>query len=134
MSTEPAPGSQVEDPFALPAYTPCTDERLFALLMHLVPAILFATGRLPAVVPTVVRAVRGDQSRWVRAHAYEALNFQLTIIVFSVIGAVLSTVGVGVCLLMGMAAFAVIIGVVAGVKAYGSSAWRSPFCIRFLKV
>ncbi|GMU61587.1 MAG: hypothetical protein AMXMBFR34_33500 [Myxococcaceae bacterium] len=134
MRPEPPPTSQVEDPFSLPAYEPSTDERLFALLVHLLPAILYASVVLPILVPIIVIAAKGNESRWVKAHAYEALNFQLTIIIFSIIGIVLSVVGIGICMLLGMAAFAFIIGIIAGVKSYGGYAWRYPFCIRFLKL
>jgi uncharacterized Tic20 family protein len=47
---------------------------------------------------------------------------------------VLVFVGVGICMLLGMAVFAFVIGIIAGVKSYGGYAWRYPFCIRFLKL
>lgn len=132
MTNEPRT-SQVEDPFGLPAYTPNSDEKLFALLVHLLPAVLYASVLLPILVPIIVIATKGAESRWVRAHAYEALNFQLTIIIFAVIGIVLSVVGIGICLLIVMTVFAFVIGIIAGVKSYGGYAWRYPVCIRFLK-
>jgi uncharacterized Tic20 family protein len=133
MTNEAKTGEQLEDPFSLPAYAPSPDERLFALLVHLLPAIFYASLVLPIVVPIIVIATRGEKSRWVKAHAYEALNFQLTILIFSVVGVVLSVVGVGLCLIVPMAVFAFIIGIIAGVKSYGGFAWRYPLCIRFLK-
>ncbi|MEW6433029.1 MAG: DUF4870 domain-containing protein [Myxococcota bacterium] len=132
MTNEPQT-SQVEDPFGLPAYVPNGDEKLFALLVHLVPAVLYASVLLPILVPIIVIALKGAESRWVRAHAFEALNFQLTILIFSVIGIVLSVVGIGMCVLLVMAVFAFVIGIIAGVKAWGGWAWRYPLCIRFLK-
>jgi uncharacterized Tic20 family protein len=123
----------VEDQFGLPPYAPNTDEKLFALLVHLLPAVLYASVLLPILVPIIVIATKGGESRWVKAHAYEALNFQLTIVIFTVIGIVLSIVGIGICMLIVMAAFAFVIGIIAGVKSYGGYAWRYPLCIRFLK-
>lgn len=131
MTNEPQT-SQVEDPFGQPAYTPNADEKLFALLVHLLPAVLYASLLLPVLVPIIVIATKGAESRWVKTHAYEALNFQLTILIFGVVGLVLSIVGIGICLLIGMALFAFVIGIIAGVKSYGGQAWRYPFCIRFL--
>lgn len=133
MTNEPKTSEQVEDPFALPAYSPSSDEKLFALLVHLLPAVLYASVLLPIAVPIIVIATKGAESRWVKAHAYEALNFQLTIVIFAVIGIVLSVVGIGICLLIAMAVFAFVIGIIAGVKSYGGYAWRYPLCIRFLK-
>jgi uncharacterized Tic20 family protein len=133
MTNEPKTSGQLEDPFALPAYAPNSDEKLFALLVHLLPAILHTALVPPVVVPIIVIATKGAESRWVKAHAFEALNFQLTIIIFSVVGVVLSVVGVGLCLLVPMAVFAFVMGIIAGVKSYGGSAWRYPLCIRFLK-
>lgn len=131
MTNEPQT-SPVEDPFGQPAYTPNADEKLFALLVHLLPAVLYASLLLPVLVPIIVIATKGAESRWVKAHAYEALDFQLTILIFGVVGVVLSIVGIGICLLIGMALFAFVIGIIAGVKSYGGHAWRYPFCIRFL--
>jgi len=132
MTNEPPTGT-MEDAFGLPPYQPNTDEKLFALLVHLLPAVLYTSIVLSILVPIIVIATKGAESKWVRAHAYEALNFQLTILIFAVVGVVLSVVGIGICMLIAMAIFAFVIGIIAGVKSYGGYAWRYPFCIRFLK-
>jgi uncharacterized Tic20 family protein len=133
VTNEPQQAGQLEDPFGLPPYAPNTDERLFALLVHLLPALLYTSVVLPIAVPIIIIATKGAESRWVKAHAYEALNFQLTIVIFSVISLALVFFGIGICMLIAMAAFAFVIGIIAGVKSYGGYAWRYPICIRFLK-
>jgi uncharacterized Tic20 family protein len=115
-----------------PGAPPSSDERLFALLVHLVPAVLYASVVVPLLVPVVVIVTKGSESRWVRAQAFEALNFQLTYLVVSVLGYALSVIGIGFCLLGVAALFALIVGVIGGVKAYAGESWRYPLCIRFL--
>jgi len=93
------------------------------------------------IVPVVIWLLKKDQSAFISEHGKEAINFQINLSVWAVIcfivGFVLLFVIIGAFLLplafgvLGLAAL--ILGIVAGVKAYEGNHYRYPFIIRLLK-
>ena len=82
----PPPGGGPAGPPLPPA-----QERLWAMLAHLlsfVAAYLF----LGFVAPLIVLLVFGPRSAFVRAHAVESLNFNLTWLLYGIIAVILATV------------------------------------------
>jgi len=127
MTPETPPPAEQNDLYGLPGYTPTQEERTWVLLAHLSGIVVGFLGAL------VVMLTKGAESKWVRAHAVEALNFQLTLLIAYVVGFVGTFVFVGICLLAVAAIGSIILSVVAGVKGYGGGAYRYPATIRFIK-
>lgn len=78
-------------------------------------------------------AVKGNESKWVRAHAIESLNFSITLFIGYMIGLALTMVVIGFCALIALGAFAVVIHIIAAVKAYQGHPYQYPFAIRLIK-
>jgi hypothetical protein len=98
-------------------------------------ATFLSGGTLGWVPPLVAMTAKGSQSGLVRAHAVEALNFQLTWTVATLIAWVLTvcTLGLASPLLLITIAVGVIFGIVAGVKASNGDPYRYPVTVRAVK-
>lgn len=114
-------------PFDDPSYVPTDDEKTWGLLAH------GLTIMLGFLAPVLALAVKGNESKWVRAHAIEALNFHLLVFIVYMVGFVLSFVLVGLCILFPAMIAAIILAIVAGVSAFQGKPYRYPFSIRLIK-
>ena len=82
------------------------------------------------VAPLIAMLVQGPKSPLVRAHAVEALNFQITWAVVAVVGGVI-TCGFGFAFLIWIVP--VIFAVIAGVKANNGEPYSYPVTVRLIK-
>ncbi|MFO0594621.1 MAG: DUF4870 domain-containing protein [Myxococcaceae bacterium] len=124
----PAPGTPVTDPFALAGYKPSEEERLWAMLAHLGGLLGFSF-----LAPILALVVKGNTSRWVRAHAIESINFHLTALIVIAASFVGAMFVIGFCVLFPALIAVLVLGIIAAVKAWNGEAWRYPATIRFLK-
>lgn len=116
-----------DHPFNLPGYRPTDDEKTWGLIAHVSALVATFLG------PLIALAVKGNESKWVRAHAIEALNFNITIFIGYMICTALTFVVIGLCLLIPLGMVAVILSIIAGVKAFQGGAYRYPFALRLIK-
>lgn len=108
-------------------YTNVTsDEKTLAILSHLL-GIFFSF--IPALI---IYLSKKEQSAYVAAHAREALNFQLSVILFYILSGILVLLLVGLLLLPIVYFGALILAIVATIKANDNILYRYPFTIRFL--
>jgi uncharacterized Tic20 family protein len=121
------PPSQPDPYFAPqpPSMSP-PDEKLWATLVH-VGGIFF--GFLPALIGYLVLKDRGP---FVRAHTATALNFQLTMLIASVVGGVLTIIIVGFFILAAVWALTIIFSIIAAVKANQGQWYKYPLSIPFV--
>jgi len=108
----------------LPPVLPTQDEKTMALIAHIVTLVS------NFIAPLIIYLVKKDESTFVREHAKESLNFQLTIFIVAVI-LIISIVGI--LLLWIVAIYALALVVVATIKASEGKLYRYPFSIRFIK-
>lgn len=102
------------------------NERLLAILSH----VLTLIGGFLA--PLIIYLVKKDESAFVRDHAKESLNFQLTLMIAYIICFILIFIIIGILgfILVGLLQFVLVI--VATIKAADNKFYRYPFCIRFI--
>jgi uncharacterized protein len=123
----PPPGG----PAGQPPLSP-DQERLWAMLAHLlsfVAAYLF----LGFVAPLVVLLVFGPRSAYVRAHAVESLNFNLSWLLYAIVSVVLFVIGIGILLLLALGIAYVVLVVIASIRANNGEFFRYPLTIRFVR-
>jgi uncharacterized Tic20 family protein len=111
---------------------PPDQERLWAMLAHLlsfVAAYLF----LGFVAPLVVMLVFGPRSAYVRAHAVESLNFNLSWLLYAIVGLLLLVIGIGVLILLALGIAYVVLIVIASIRANNGEFFRYPLTIRFVR-
>ncbi|MBD0295060.1 MAG: DUF4870 domain-containing protein [Flavisolibacter sp.] len=111
-----------------PSVTPVTDdERILGIFAHVLT--LFAG----FLAPLVIYLIKKDNSPFVRDHAKESLNFQLTLLIGYIIGFILMIVLIGFLVLMIIGLVHLVLVIVATVKASDNQLYRYPFAIRFVQ-
>jgi uncharacterized Tic20 family protein len=127
----PGPG------FAAPGAGGTDEDRTWILVSHFGGGIaaFITAGYLGWVPPLIARAVRGNQSPLVQAHANEALNFQLTWTIVALAGWALTLVTCGILFFVPLLIMLVptIFGIIGGVKALNGEPYAYPAKYRFLK-
>jgi uncharacterized Tic20 family protein len=133
----------MNDPYETPSVTDApppppsaalsSDERMWAMLGHLSALIglIFPFGNI--IAPLVVWQVKKDTMPFAASEAKEALNFNITwsiyLVVLTVVGIVLSIVGIGILLLLALplaGVAMVVLAIIAGLKANEGRPYRYP--------
>jgi uncharacterized protein len=114
------------------------EERTWALASH-IGSIVGAWLAMAFLVPLAVLLIKGNSSPFVRRHAVESLNFQLSMLLYLFAGILLSVVTLGLGLVV-VAPVAIVLGVlwlvvvvIATIKASNGELYRYPLTIRFVK-
>ncbi|NRQ40796.1 DUF1707 and DUF4870 domain-containing protein [Nonomuraea sp. NN258] len=104
---------------------PESNERLGAAAAHVLPIIGF-----PILGPLLFLLIGGKTSPYIRKHAMEALNFQLTAVGVTIL---LTLTFVGVVLLPVVWLGAAVLSVVGGISALTEGDFRYPLTVRLVK-
>ena len=115
-----------------------SEARNWAMAAHLSALVSMLVG-FAFIGPLVVYLVKRDDDPFIREHAAEALNFQLSWLIWGVAGAILLAIlillGVGIILIPFAIAAAIawlVLVIVAGVRAGKGESYRYPLTIRFI--
>jgi uncharacterized Tic20 family protein len=140
MNDPYAPPTSVPPPPPPPSMGLSSDERLWAMLGHLSALTGLLTGGIGNIVgPLIVWQVKKDSLPFAASEAKEALNFNISWLIWSLalglMTAVLMLVFIGVLLipvliLLGVAWL--VLTIIAGLKANEGKAYRYPLTIRFI--
>ena len=130
----PPPGyPQQPLPFGSPGGPGSQEERNWAMLCHLSSFAGFVVPILGSIGgPLVAWLMKKDQWPLVNDQGKEALNFQLSIMLYGVISFVLVFVIVGIFLILAVVIFDFVMVIIAAVEAQKGRAYRYPLCIRFV--
>ncbi len=82
--------------------------------------------------PIVIWQLKKNESEFVADQAKEALNFQISLMIYALISFLLIFIFIGVFMIIGLVLFSLIIVIVAGVKANNGEYFRYPMCIRLI--
>jgi uncharacterized Tic20 family protein len=119
---------------ATPGTVPTENERTWGMLAHL-SALAGLVMPLVGIVlgPLVVWLARRDESEFVAAHAKEALNFNISVLLGALACMLLMLVFVG--FLLGTALFVawLVMMLIAAIRASEGQAYRYPFSLRLVK-
>ena len=111
-----------------PAIESTSDDRTFAMLTHL-SCILFWL-----IVPLIMWLVNKDNpsKAYLTDQAKEALNFQITLTIGYVIGAVLTVILIGGLINFALWIVCVVFSIIAALKAKDGVVYRYPFALRLI--
>ena len=113
------------------AQSPRQEERTWAWIAH-AGCFVGAWIAMAFLVPLVIMLVKGGTSPFVRRHAVESLNFQITVLIYAVISVVLAFVLVGFFLLAALGVFYVVVVILATVRAANGQEFRYPLTLRLV--
>jgi uncharacterized Tic20 family protein len=116
----------------------------WAMLCHLGGLTGYAANGLGSVVvPLVLWIVKKDEMPEVNYHGKEAVNFNLSILIYGIgLGIatfILSVLTLGIAMFLliplfpALVIFHVVCTIIAAIKASNHEAYRYPLCIRFIK-
>jgi uncharacterized protein len=103
------------------------DEKLWATLVH-IGGIFF--NFVPALIGYLMLKDRGPL---VRQHTTTALNFQITLAIAGVVGAITFLLIIGIFILFAAAVVNIIFSIIAAVAANKGEYYEYPLAIKFLK-
>ena len=103
------------------------DARMWAMLCHLLGLFTCFIG------PLIIWLIKKDEDPFVDNQGKEALNFQITIAIASIVSALLAVICVGVFLGIAVWILDLIFCIIASIKASSGEAYRYPVSIRFIK-
>jgi uncharacterized protein len=108
------------------------DERTWGGAAHWSALIAGLVGGLSFLGPLIVMLVKGNDSPWIRRQSVESLNFQLSILIYAIVSAVLILVLVGLILLAVVGIFWLVFTIIGSVKAANGEDYRYPLTIRMV--
>lgn len=109
------------------SYEVTQDDRNMALLCHILGLLTNVFG------PLILWVLMKDKSAFVDFHGKQAINFQITLILFYMASGVLMCVYIGILLAMATFAIHVIFTILPAVKAYDGERYVIPVAIPFLR-
>ncbi|HEY4568832.1 MAG TPA: DUF4870 domain-containing protein [Kribbella sp.] len=128
MST---PGSRSGQPLS------ASEERTWAMVAH-IGVLVAAWLAMGFLCPLIIWLVLRDRSQFVRRHAVESLNFQISLLIYTAVAAVLVfiTFGLGVLIVVPLivigAIAALVVIVLATMAASSGHEYRYPLTIRLV--
>ena len=109
---------------AEPIITPTSDEKTMAILSHVLTLVV------GFLAPLIIYLIKKDESAFVRDHARESLNFQITIFIIII---VLFITLIGILLVWIVGIVALVFVILATIKASEGKLYKYPFSLRLIK-
>jgi uncharacterized Tic20 family protein len=111
-----------------------SEARMWGMLCHLSALSAYFTGFGGILGPLIVWLVKKDTMPFVDDQGKESLNFQISMFIYHLVGAVLLfCVFIGVPILIVLSAMNIVLIIVAAVKANSGEAYRYPLTLRLIK-
>jgi uncharacterized Tic20 family protein len=116
-----------------PVSTPDKEARQWAMFCHFAAflGMIFPFGNL--LGPLIVWQLKKETSSFVDDQGKEALNFQITVALAMLVCFLLMFVFIGIILIWVVGVAALVLTIIAGIKANEGKAYRYPFCWRLVK-
>jgi uncharacterized Tic20 family protein len=102
------------------------DDKTMAMLAHL-SGLLFSV-----VGPLVIWAIKKDESTFVREHSLEAINFQISMIIYAFAAGISMIFLIGFLLLPALILAEVIVCIMAAMAANKGEMYKYPFTLRLI--
>jgi len=113
-----------------------SDARKWAMFCHLAGLaglIPIAPAFGSVIGPLIIWQIKKDEFEFVDEQGKEALNFQISILIYAIVSGLLCFACVGFVLLPAVYIFDLIFMLIAAVKANNGERYRYPLSIRFVK-
>jgi uncharacterized Tic20 family protein len=109
-------------------------ERTYTTFLHM--TALTGLFGLPVIGALIMWVIKKDASAYVADHGKEAMNFQLSLVIYWVVGFLLALTGIGACVGGPLIVATYILGIVgmvlAAVAANQGRYYRYPMCLRMI--
>lgn len=112
------------------------DARMWAMFCHLggFAGLIPITPAFGSIIaPLIFWQIKKNEFAFVDEHGKEAVNFQISILLYTIISIPLIFVCIGVIMLIAIGIINIVCLIIAAIKANNGEYYRYPFCIRFIK-
>lgn len=116
----------------LPPTEVSKDDKNLAMLSHLLTLSGYIIPLGNIIGPLIIFLTKKDQSPFIRLHAVEALNFQISLTIYAIVSAVLIFVFIGFLLLPAIAIVGIVFAIIAAISASEGKTYRYPLTIRLV--
>ena len=112
------------------------DARMWSMFCHLgglaalLPIVPVVGG---VIAPLIIWQIKKDEHTFVNEQGKEAVNFQISILIYEIVAGLLIFACVGAFLLPAVMIFDIVFLVIAAIKTNNGLHYRYPLCIRFIK-
>ena len=127
------PVTQVDNTPPPPPGAPGPEARQWALFVHLSALLGFIIPFGNLVGPLIIWQLKKDMDPFVDDQGKEALNFQITVALLMLVCLLLALVVIGLLLMWVVGVGALVLTIIAAIKANEGRAYRYPFCWRLIK-
>ena len=111
-----------------------TQERIWAIFCHLSAFVVFVGIPLGNILgPLVIWLIKKNEMPLVDEEGKEAINFQISITIYTGIAFILCFIAIGLLLIFPVILFNVILIIIASVKTSNGEKFHYPCTIRFIK-
>ncbi|MGN6251231.1 MAG: DUF4870 domain-containing protein [Marmoricola sp.] len=114
-----------------PAPMAPAQERTWASAAHW-GALVASIVALAFLGPLLVLLIKGGESAFVRRHAVESLNFQISVLIYGLVALVLCLLLIGFLLLGALGVAWLTLTIIAAVKASNGEDFRYPLILRLV--
>lgn len=109
------------------------DERMWGMLCHISALAGFVIPFGNIIGPLIVYSMKKDQYAFVADQGKESLNFQISVLIYTLASVLLIFALIGFLFIIFVPLIALILTVVAAVRANDGEYYRYPLCIHFIK-
>ena len=110
-----------------PLAPPTSDEKTMGILSHI---LCLVAG---FIAPLIIYLIKKDESAYVREHAKESLNFQITLVILYIGCIILAFLLIGFLLMAILGIGALILIIVATIRASEGKMYKYPINFRLIK-
>jgi hypothetical protein len=108
------------------------EERTMAMLCHLSALAMFVIPFGSILGPLIVWLIKKDQYVEVDRQGKDALNFHLSMLIYSIVGGILVFLLIGIFVLLVLAILRLVFIIVASVKSNSGERFAYPLALRFI--
>ena len=110
------------------------DERMWAMFCHLASLAGYVGIPFANIIgPLIVWQIKKSESPLVDDQGKEALNFQISMTIYVLVGLVSICIGIGIVVLPVLGILGLVFTIIAAIKANQGEMYRYPLTIRFIK-
>ncbi len=121
------------DDFSAGSETMDAETRRWAFLLHLSVLAGFAVPIAGLIVPIIIWQLKKPELPGIDAHGINAMNWIMSLMLYSAVGIVLVFAIIGIPILMALGTVAIVFPIIAAIKANSGEVWKYPLSISFLK-
>jgi len=114
-------------------HVPDKEERTWGMFCHLVVFLGLIIPFASIIGPLVIWLIKRDEMPFVDDQGKESLNFQITMMLATIVSALLMFVLIGFVLIFVVIIFQLVVIIIASIKANEGVYYRYPLSIRFIK-